>query len=388
MKRQTWDSERQSGFSLLEIMVATLLGTILAAGIVSVYTTSRRDYARNSALESVQTSARLSLSVLDQKIRMAGFFGCGHGMQPVSSMQTKLAAYDVGVPIQGYEYSGTGMGDAYPSKPDTRDAGPDAADWSPALPPDISRAVGLGAVGPGASAPGAAVPGNDILLLHEAAPGEVELVAPSTDGADGLHVAPDQVGQLAAGNLAVVSDCTQSELFQITGISGNEDGDHDRVDDASGGTPSSGNFAPARFAHEHTAGSRIFLYQTYLFYIGRDQKGAPALYQISMGPDATLGRPAELASGVESMQFLYGLDTDGDEIPNQYLTADQVTDWARVVCVRVALLTRSGGSYAGTAGDASFKLLDTGGGLNFKVPADGHIRKVFEETISIRNRLP
>jgi type IV pilus assembly protein PilW len=95
-----------------------------------------------------------------------------------------------------------------------------------------------------------------------------------------------------------------------------------------------------------------------------------------------------VASGVENMQLLYGVDTDGDEIPNQYLTADQITDWSHVVNMRVALLTRSGGNSTSTGGKSSFRLLDPSNGLTLTVSGDGHIRKVFEETVSIRNRLP
>src|SRR5690242_4622477 len=141
MRRRRTKSHRQDGFSLLELMVATLLGTIRAAGIVSVYTASEKDYARNSALGSVQTSARLALGVLDQKIRMAGFFGCGHGLRPASVLQSKSAAYDAVVPVQGYEYTGTGMGDTYPPKQDNHDTWLEASDWSPALPPDVSQEI-------------------------------------------------------------------------------------------------------------------------------------------------------------------------------------------------------------------------------------------------------
>ena len=42
--------------------------------------------------------------------------------------------------------------------------------------------------------------------------------------------------------------------------------------------------------------------------------------------------------GVESMEILYGVDTDGDDAANYYVTADAVADWAQVVSVRVSLL--------------------------------------------------
>ena len=43
------------------------------------------------------------------------------------------------------------------------------------------------------------------------------------------------------------------------------------------------------------------------------------------------------------MQILYGEDTDvsSDSYPNQYVKANAVTNWSRVVSIRVSLLIRS-----------------------------------------------
>jgi type IV pilus assembly protein PilW len=385
MKSLRTKVSRQAGFSLLELMVATLLGMILAAGVVSVYVTSMKDYALNNALEEAQKSGRLALSLLEPKIRMAGFFGCGHGVQPENLLKTDQAAYNARVPVQGYEYTGTGMGATYPIKHGAIRTGVSAADWSPSLPPEISEAISTDT-----AVPGAVVPGSDILLLHEAVPGGIKLVNPYTDGADGLFVAAGQGAQLGIGELAVVSDCNHADLFQITDIVGNhQDGDHDRIDHSSDATSIPGNATAGRSGYnDYAADSQILHYETYLFYIGVDRDKGPSLYEISTGNDAELGRPVEVASGVENMQMLYGVDTDGDKIPNQYLTADQITDWSHVISVRIALLTRSSGNSTNAGGKSAFKLLDPSNGLILMVSGDGHIRKVFEETVSIRNRLP
>lgn len=378
-------SARQAGFSLPELMVATLLGTILTAGVVSVYVASMKDYALNNALEDVQKSGRLALSLLEPKIRMAGFFGCGHGMQPEGNLKSDPAINSAFVPVQGYEYTGTGMGAMYPNKTGSPRAEITADNWLPSLPPDISQAIGVNS-----AEPGAAVPGSDILLLHEAVPGGIALVDPYTDGAGGLFVASGQGAQLTIGELAVVSDCQHADLFQITNISRNyQNGDHDRVDHSSDTTLSPGNDTSGRPGYNnYGADSEILHYGTYLYYIGTDSSKDPSLYEVSTGNNAALGRPVELVSGVENMQLLYGVDTDGNEIPNQYLTADQVTDWNRVVSIRIALLTRGRGNPTNTGYESSFKLLDPSNGLTLTVPGDGHIRRVFEETVSIRNRLP
>ena len=69
-----------------------------------------------------------------------------------------------------------------------------------------------------------------------------------------------------------------------------------------------------------------------------------------------------IVSGVEYFQVLYGLDTDDDNLPNQYLSASAVAEkdkakpasdsslWRRVVAVHVALVLRSAtGSHQASA---------------------------------------
>ena len=385
MKNSSIRSTRQTGFSLPELMVATLLGTILAAGVVSVYTASMKDYALNDALGDVQKSGRLALGLLEPKIRMAGFFGCVHNSQPESLLKTDAAIYSASVPVQGYEYIGTGMGTTYRIKTATLRDRVSSANWSPSLPSDISQAIGVDSTGPGA-----VVPGSDILLLHEAVPGGINLVDPYTDGAGGLFVATGQGAQLGIGELAVVSDCKHADLFQITHVAGNyQNGNRDRIVHSADAAWSPGNDPSAQSSYNnYTAGSQILRYETDLFYIGMDRDKGPSLYEISVGSNAALRKPIELASGIENMQMLYGVDTDGDEIPNQYLSADQISDWSRVVSIRIALLTRGGGNSTDAGGEPSFKLLDPSKGLTLTLPGDGRIHKVFEETVSIRNRLP
>ena len=378
-------SPDQAGFSLIELMVATLLGTILAAGVVSVYLTSMKDYKLNNALGAVQRNGRLALSLLETKIRMAGFFGCNRGARPESILDSDLATYDLTTAIQGYEYTGTGMGMAFSIGPGDASAETGANRWSPSLPPDISHAIGAGTGGDGA-----ALPGSDILLLHEAIPGGTGLASPYTDSSDGLFVAAGQSVKLSVGQLAVVSDCAHSGLFQISSIAENpQDGNSIRIRHSSDAGLSPGNTPPGEFNDNAYGSDAVILpYQTYLFYIGANKGGSPGLYEASLGAGGAFGKPVELVPGVESMQLLYGVDTDADGIPNQYLTADQIADWNQVVSVRVALLASDGENAEMGGGAASFKLLDRFDGLSLTVPGNWRVRRVFEETVSLRNRLP
>ena len=90
-----------------------------------------------------------------------------------------------------------------------------------------------------------------------------------------------------------------------------------------------------------------------------------------------------LAEGIENMQFLYGEDTDADDVANIYVNAGNVTTWANVKSVRVALLVSTTENMGTSSTDSNIHvLLNTPpiGPLN-----DNAMRRVFGMTIPLRN---
>lgn len=389
-------AHRSRGFSMVELMVALVLGLILMAGVISVYTTNKKSYSLNIALGQVQESGRFAFNYLEPPIRMAGFFGCAHnpaqsvGSGTSNTFQSVLTSnsgtYFDSSSIEGYEYTGTGVG-ATLTLGDTPTYTTSATNWSPTFAPGIATAIGAIS---GSTAP--PVVGSDVLVLHEAAPGGISLVSPYTDNSDGLFVAPGEGALLNQSGIYVVTDCTDSALFQATNIASNyQSGNHDRVDHSSNNTMTPGNINPAHFTHAFKAGSQILSYETYIFYIGKGADNGPSLYQISLGSTGAVGTPQELVPGIDTMQLLYGVDTDGDQIPNYYTTADNVPSWNNVVSVRIALLTRSDSNVTDSKPVTTFSLLDltAADGLTVKISGSTtRLREVFDETVSIRNRLP
>jgi len=100
-----------------------------------------------------------------------------------------------------------------------------------------------------------------------------------------------------------------------------------------------------------------------IFYVAEDVTGEPALYCKYRGKNGNWSSDA-IASGVESFQVLYGLDTDADGLPNQFVNATEIhaldsklviqgstvaeqtadknkkTNWKKVVVIKTALLVR------------------------------------------------
>lgn len=89
-----------------------------------------------------------------------------------------------------------------------------------------------------------------------------------------------------------------------------------------------------------------------------------------------------LIEGIEDMQILYGVDTDTDGTANYYVSANNVANMDQVISIRISLL-------AATLDDnlAAQPLTYTYNGVT-TTAADLRIRRVFNTTIAVRNRLP
>lgn len=63
----------QQGFSLVEIMVAMLLGVILLGGTITIYASSKDSYRLQENIAGMQENARFALFALRRDVEMAGF---------------------------------------------------------------------------------------------------------------------------------------------------------------------------------------------------------------------------------------------------------------------------------------------------------------------------
>ena len=139
-----------------------------------------------------------------------------------------------------------------------------------------------------------------------------------------------------------------------------------------------------------------------LFWVSTDVTGEPALQCISRGSPtapALIRNTQPILKGVETFQVMYGLDTNGDSVPRQWVSGQNITttdDWRKVVAVRVGLVIRGDvGSSQGASATAAendfyplgkeFTGSSTEAGLKFTSPNDGRLRRVFNATFKLRN---
>ncbi|MBS0308532.1 MAG: PilW family protein [Proteobacteria bacterium] len=159
-----------------------------------------------------------------------------------------------------------------------------------------------------------------------------------------------------------------------------------------------------------------------IFYVATDATGEPELRCKYKGKTAWTSDA--IVRGVESFQVLYGIDLDADGLADRFLSANQVdalddaltlvgenaptrnqnrqarSHWKKVVAVRVAMLLRGASELGAEIVERKHALFgsaycdrshtaDKGsclGEKDFQPKVRNRLRKIFETTISIRNR--
>lgn len=84
----------QRGVSLIELMVAMTIGSVLIYGATQVYVNSRNAYGVNEGVARMQETARYAIDVIEPDVRMSNFWGLlkGGGVIANQAAQTAPAA--------------------------------------------------------------------------------------------------------------------------------------------------------------------------------------------------------------------------------------------------------------------------------------------------------
>jgi type II secretory pathway component PulJ len=99
------------GFSIVELMVAMVLGFLILAGMLSAYLSNSASFRFNSQMARVQENGRLAISLLENDIRMAAYGGCAKtaldedGYEPgIEVLPSAPATLDVDKLLQGVDW--------------------------------------------------------------------------------------------------------------------------------------------------------------------------------------------------------------------------------------------------------------------------------------------
>lgn len=352
-------TNKMSGLSLVELMIALLLGVILTLGATQVYLGTSQTYRLTDAIAHSQENIRFASSMIQRDVRAAGGLAC---LQNAGDLIDNLQGTRVVPPadgVLGWEAAGTGIGDQHSAG--VTEAS-DATGWS--------EGGGVG-VFPSVLITAGVVAGTDVLIVNSVQTSPVDVTSSTSD-----QINLGEESEIPEGRvvLAVTDDCSAGELFQNT-----NNGSAKSVKITGGGsTP--GN-SPAAFSLSYGSNARIASYNTVAYYIGEGASGAPSLFRKRL--DTKTESAQELVDGVESMQLLYGISTGVFKRADLYVTADNVTDWENVVSIRAAFIMRSEDGANSENLTRVFNLL----GTEVTTSTDRRARFVATSTIGLRNRL-
>lgn len=403
-----------AGFSMVELMVAIVLGLLVTDAVVAMFVGVRSASRMTSGVAALSDSGRFALDTIEENVRGAGNFAC-NSTAPVTVAGTQMVRVislltptpttplvsDYTEPLEGYEAVGSNPGQTV-AIANAPAGGAAQGDWvtTNALGNQLDGALIAPPLPVGQAAPvGSLVTGSDVIVIHEslasAPPAYTTQVANGT-GAFNINSATLFSG---GGQIGAITNCVQTEVFQLGGFAPGAG-----VGQVVLGGAYPGNQAPGELSQnmDFGIGAQVVPADTIVFYIGVGEDGDGALFRWEtnggvIGAADGYSVNAELVPDVESMQILYGVETglsQSTQTVAQYVTADQVAntsitgDFNGVISVKVALLVASppGAVPQGTVAAASPPALL---GTNWALAApDGRLRKVYEQTMFLRNMSP
>ncbi|RRN58630.1 hypothetical protein EIM48_00905 [Pseudoxanthomonas sp. SGNA-20] len=316
---------RQAGVSLIELMIALVLGLLVVGAAIGVFISNKATYRSTQNLARIQESAQVAFELLSRDIREAGANPCDATLAP-ANITTAAAT-----------------------------ATPDGADWYLAVDYPL---YGFEDGGP------THVSGTDVIQILRPGDDLRGLTADLASGATSVTVAPatplfksgDPVMICDMRVLAVAranGDSTAGGSLSFASGAGTNSCDYFPM-------PNTGTCAGAATAYAFPKFSSVISLQGVRWFL-RDPDGNPdngySLYRQVNGAAAE-----EVVQGVANLQFHYL--TDAGYVSASVLTT--AADWRNVRAVRMTLVLRET-ERTGTGGQ--------------------HLTRVVENVVALRNRV-
>lgn len=366
--------KKHKGFTLIELLISMTLGVFVTMGIYQLFFSTKQSLTFLNAQSRMQEDARYAFSFIASKLQQAGELGCQVVTEDTVDVLVNTASDNTFRPwriIEGWEADETGYDDAYSTKlNDTVIYAHSNAHWTTSGNAELNSGI-------------KSKRKSDILRIWYALPKKTKLTTVNS----GILTFPGM--DLKRGDILVINDCSRIKLVQVcacdtadtTACSSNDS----RADLVNCSSTSPANQS-SDLGDINIGTAEIRILEESVFFVGKrgdNRYNLPSLYWKNLGNNATLGNKEEILEGVESLQILYGQDTDGDKVANYYMPANSISDWGNVISLRISLLMISRGKNL-VLGNPNVIL------NNHPITIednDHHLRKVFTTTIALRNRI-
>lgn len=337
----------QQGMSLVELMIALLIGLLLSAAIITVYLSNKKTFWDTEAAASLQENSRFAMKLIVNDLRLAGFYGgVDHSVIEKDSAVTitdlnsckRQAIGADGVTVEAketeFEYG--------------------RSVW-------VARKgeTGFpGCIGDKVTASAGEI-GSDVLFVK--------------------HVSPESHDFSAAGDAAKTED-TRSYIVAALDHAGHLNGKDDKTT-LKGETDPSGDFPDGK----------VWEYVYHAYFISTPPGDAfPQLRRMKLAVNANKHEwiTETVAEGVEDINFEFGIDTDNDGAVEAYVTPEKIYDnsykWEEVIAAKIYLLVQATKSDFSFTDNKTYNYGTRTGG-NKHQPGDHYHRKLYETTVSLFN---
>lgn len=320
-------AHRAPGFSLIELMIALVLGLLVTVAAIGMFLSNSRTYDTTESLSRVQENARIAFELMARDIREAGGNPCAKNLLVAN--------------VLGTTGGGTGWWN----------------NW------------GNGVQGFENGALAGTLAGTDAIEIVSGSSSGATVTSHNPTSAT-FEVVPQAHGFLA-DDILMVCDFRQASIFQMSGPSANPITNGNVVHNTGTGTPGncskglgfaqpidcSTNGTPYTYGDN----SMVVRLQAARWYVAGNGRGGNSLFRVALRNNA-LAVPEEVVEGVEDMEITYLLPGATQYQPANAIPAAR---WVEVSSVRLDL-TLSGRENVGTDGS--------------------RINRRLQHTVTLRNR--
>jgi type IV pilus assembly protein PilW len=310
------------GFSLIELMIAMLLGLVVIGGVTSVFLAGQQTYRSNEALGDVQDSSRIAFEMVARDVRDAGLAACNNDGRVANVLNNKATDWyaDWNNALHGYDGSST------------------ATQTDPGVTTGTTE--------------GLRVAGTDSVQVLSAG-GMGLSVADTPSGPAANFKLNESTNDLASGDIIMVCDPDHAAIVQVT----KQNNSNVVLVHNTGNTVSPGNCSKGLGyptvcdsgangnPYTFEKNSQIAKLTAADWYIGNNPVGGRSLYKVSLTTSggAISATKQEMIRDIWDMQITY-LQPGAAA----FVAADSITNWATVNAVRMALTVHSANQRAGT----------------------------------------
>ncbi|MHA7927117.1 MAG: PilW family protein [Marinobacter sp.] len=337
--------QRQAGLSIVELMVALVLATLLTVGLFQIFNSNNLSFRITEATARTQEYGRIASEILGREIRGAGYFGCN-----IENVVNNLDDTDEEFDVDAHEF-------------------------------DIDAPISSR----NAERPAGAVAGTHFIRFSgmENNGNEISTTGPETSAS--LQV--NERGGLEVDDIIAISDCTGTDIFQISNIQQGGGGGAEITLVANSGEDDPGNDFTDNgctncLSNNYGTGAQILRPYNRTLYVGTSNvTGERALMRLV--PNQA---PVELVEGVFDMRVRMGTSNTANNPVNNWTESTGAVNWDNVRAVEVSLLVRGGDNnlFDGAQSLCFPSWADCAGGPNFPAP-DNRLYRVYTFTMNVRN---